>query len=40
MIVSARTTAPLINGKIKTFGPAVESDVEKAIQEEIEQFKK
>jgi hypothetical protein len=29
---------PLINGKIKMFGPASEDDVRKAIQEEISQF--
>ena len=34
------TTDPLVNGKIKIFGPASEKDVQKAIQEEIEQFKK
>jgi hypothetical protein len=34
------TTAPLVNGKIKIFGPASEKDVQRAIQEEIEQFKK
>ena len=34
------TTELLINGKIKIFGPASESDVQKAIQEEIEQFRK
>jgi predicted GNAT family acetyltransferase len=34
------TTEPLINGKIKIFGPASEKDVEKAIQEEINQFRK
>ena len=33
------TTSPLINGKIKIFGPASEKDIQKAIQEEIEQFK-
>lgn len=33
------TADPLINGKIKLFGPASEEDVKKAIQEEIEQFK-
>lgn len=33
------TTDPLINGKIKVFGPASEDDVKKAIQEEINQFK-
>jgi len=33
------TTEPLINGKIKIFGPASEEDVKKAIQEEINQFK-
>ena len=33
------TTDPLINGKIKIFGPASEEDVKKAIQEEINQFK-
>jgi N-acetylglutamate synthase-like GNAT family acetyltransferase len=33
------TTDPLINGKIKIFGPASETDVNKAIQEEIDQFK-
>lgn len=34
------TTDPLINGKIKIFGPASEDDVKKAIQEEINQFKR
>lgn len=34
------TSELLINGKIKIFGPASERDVQKAIQEEIEQFKK
>jgi N-acetylglutamate synthase-like GNAT family acetyltransferase len=34
------TTDPLINGKIKIFGPASEADVKKAIQEEINQFKR
>lgn len=33
------TTDPLINGKIKIFGPASGEDVKKAIQEEINQFK-
>ena len=33
------TTEFLINGKIKLFGPASEKDVQKAIQEEIDQFK-
>jgi len=33
------TTDPLINGKIKIFGPASEEAVKKAIQEEIDQFK-
>jgi N-acetylglutamate synthase-like GNAT family acetyltransferase len=33
------TTDPLINGKIKMFGPASEADVKKAIQEEIDNFK-
>jgi predicted DsbA family dithiol-disulfide isomerase len=33
-------TDPLINGKIKIFGPASEEDVKKAIQEEINQFKR
>lgn len=32
------TTDPLINGKIKLFGPASEEDVKKTIQEEIKQF--
>ncbi len=32
------TIDPLINGKIKLFGPASEEDVKKAIQEEIDQF--
>lgn len=32
------TSDPLINGKIKMFGPASEDDVRKAIQEEINQF--
>jgi len=35
-----RTTDPLINGKIKMFGPASEEDVRKAIQEEINQFRR
>lgn len=34
------TTDPLINGKIKMFGPASEEDVRKAIQEEINQFRR
>ncbi len=34
------TTDPLINGKVKIFGPASEETVRKAIQEEIEQFKR
>lgn len=34
------TTDPLVNGKIKIFGPASEKDVQRVIQEEIEQFKK
>ena len=33
------TAEPLINGKIKIFGPASEEDVKKDIQEEINQFK-
>ena len=33
------TTDPLINGKIKLFGPASEEDVKKAIREEVNQFK-
>lgn len=33
------TLEPLINGKIKLFGPASEEDVRKTIQEEINQFK-
>ena len=32
------TTDPLINGKVKIFGPASEENVRKAIQEEISQF--
>ncbi len=32
------TSEPLINGKIKIFGPASEEHVKKAIQEEIDQF--
>lgn len=32
-------TDPLINGKVKIFGPASEDDVKKAILEEIDQFK-
>ena len=32
------TTDPLINGKIKIFGPTSEADVKKAIQEEIDEF--
>jgi thiol-disulfide isomerase/thioredoxin len=34
------TTDPLINGKIKIFGPATEKDIQKAIQEEIQQLNK
>lgn len=34
------TTDPLINGKIKIFGPASETDVKRAIQEELDQFKR
>jgi len=34
------TTDPLINGKIKIFGPASEETIRKAIQEEIDQFKR
>jgi len=34
------TTDPLINGKLKLLGPASEQDVRKAIQEEIDQFKR
>jgi GNAT superfamily N-acetyltransferase len=34
------TTDALINGKIKMWGPASEADVRKAIQEEIDQFKR
>jgi len=34
------TTDPLFNGKIKIMGPGSEEDVRKAIQEEIDQFKK
>jgi N-acetylglutamate synthase-like GNAT family acetyltransferase len=34
------TTDPLINGKLKLLGPASEQDVRKALQEEIDQFKK
>lgn len=33
------TTDPLMNGKLKLFGPASEEQVRKAIQEEIDQFK-
>jgi len=33
------TSEPLINGKLKLFGPASEADVKKAIQEEIDQLK-
>jgi len=33
------TADPLINGKIKLFGPVSKEDVKKTIQEEIEQFK-
>jgi len=33
------TTDPLINGKIKMFGPASEAEVKKAVQEELDQFK-
>jgi len=34
------TTDPLINGKVKTLGPESEDHVKKAIQEEINQFKR
>jgi len=34
------TTDPLINGKLKIFGPASEETVRKAIQDEIDQFKR
>jgi hypothetical protein len=34
------TAEPLINGKVKLIGPASEEDVKKAIQEEINQFKR
>jgi hypothetical protein len=34
------TSDPLINGKLKLFGPASEEEVRKAIQEEIDQFKR
>jgi len=34
------TSDPLVNGKIKLMGPASEQDVKKAIQEEIDQFKR
>jgi len=34
------TSDPLINGKLKLFGPASEETVKKAIQEEIDQFKR
>lgn len=34
------TAEPLFNGKIKLFGPAKEEDVKKAIQEEIDNFKR
>ncbi len=34
------TTDPLINGKLKMFGPASEEAVKKAIEEEIHQFKR
>ena len=34
------TAEPLINGKIRLFGPASEDDVKKAIQEEIDHFKR
>jgi len=34
------TSDPLINGKIKLLGPASEHDVRKAIEEEIDQFKR
>jgi len=33
------TSEPLINGKLKLFGPASEQDIRKVIQEEIDQFK-
>jgi hypothetical protein len=33
------TTDPLINGKIKIFGPASEADVRRAIQEEVDNFR-
>lgn len=39
MIRRIGTTDPLINGKIKLFGPASEEDIRKAIQEEINQLK-
>jgi hypothetical protein len=34
------TTDPLVNGKMKFFGPVSEKTVKKAIQEEIDQFQK
>jgi ribosomal protein S18 acetylase RimI-like enzyme len=34
------TLEPLINGKIKIFGPAKEEDIKKAIQEEVDQLKR
>ena len=33
------TSDPLINGKIKLFGPASEEAIRKAIQEEVDQSK-
>ena len=39
MIRRIGTTDPLINGKIKLFGPASEEDIKKAIQEEVNQLK-
>ena len=34
------TTDPLVNGKVKIFGPASEDDVKKAISEEIQTLAK
>jgi N-acetylglutamate synthase-like GNAT family acetyltransferase len=38
-IMRIGTTDPLINGKLKLFGPESEEDIKKAIQEEINQLK-
>jgi hypothetical protein len=39
MIRRIGTTDPLINGKVKLFGPASEEDIKRAIQEEVNQLK-